>query len=324
MDVFDLSIVIVNYRCWGKLADCLNSLTDTKGSLNLEVIVVDNQSGDGKLESFAQEHPKVKFVNNGGNWGFACGCNVGAAASSAEDILFLNPDTLATPASLSQLLDVKRSNPDIGLLSCHQIDGNGNSQRAFGFFQRFWTTFGLTRAIVQRLFPKTYPSARMQQTELIDCDWISGSVVLVNRAHLESLGGWDEAFWMYSEDVDLCKRCWDSGFRVSYEPSVTITHLHGGSSRSSNETKAITKSEVIVSKHVFINKHSANSASAFGGHSLVLLQRVLPLLLLALITSPSWLLGRPSSAVLKFGHLRRYYWRWATTGRVRSQRCKPN
>jgi GT2 family glycosyltransferase len=319
---FDLSIVIVNYRCWGKLADCLKSLTDAPSSLNLEVVVVDNQSGDGKLDAFAEEHPKVNFVSNSGNWGFASGCNAGAVASSAADILFLNPDTLATPDSVNQLLEIKRSNQDIGLLSCHQIDGNGNSQRAFGFFQKFWTTFGLTRAIVQRLFPKAYPSARIQQAELIDCDWISGSVVLVSRAQLDSLGGWDEEFWMYSEDVDLCKRAWDSGLRVCYEPSVTITHLHGGSSRSSKATKAITKSEVIVSKHVFINKHSTNSVSAFGNHGLVMLQRIFPLLLLALITSPSWLLGKPTSAALKFGHLRRYYWRWATTGVVSSPRCK--
>lgn len=320
---FDLSIVIVNYRCWEKLADCLSSTLASTGDTQIETIVVDNQSDDGQLPIFSERFSAVKFVKNGGNWGFASGCNRGAAEAQGEHILFLNPDTLVQTDSLAALLESKRRHSEINLMSCRQVDAKGRNQRAFGYFETFWNSFGLIRVILQKLSPARYPSARAEHTQLLECECISGSVVLISRDDFQRLGGWDESFWMYSEDTDLCLRAYQQGMKVAYEPAVKITHLHGGASRQSKEVKALTKSEVIISKHRYIAKHATSRARGFAAHSNLVLRRVLPILLLAALASPLALVGKSSLASIKTKHLLSYYKRWALHGRRHSIRCSP-
>lgn len=303
----DVSVLIVNFRCWDKLSDCLNALLEPNNELALEIIVVDNCSSDGKLDAFASRFPKVNFIENTGNNGFANGCNRAADAATGDTLLFLNPDTLMQPSAIKALLAVKTKHPAIGMLSCRQLDGKGRNQKAFGYFDSFWTTFGITRALVQKLFPSRFPSARADLETLTECDWISGSVVMISRQHYDQLGGWDDGFWMYSEDMDLSKRCWDAGLNVAYEPNVTITHLHGGASRSSSETKALTKAEVIISKHYFAHKHDS------GSQLLVFIQRSLPALLLGFLLLPSKLGKDSHYAVKRARHLIDFYRLWLQT-----------
>lgn len=318
-----ISVLIVNYRCWEKLSACLDSLlTRHQNAFIIEIVVVDNQSNDGKLAAFSTSYPAVKFVENTGNLGFANGCNLAASHATGEVLLFLNPDTLATPDQLSELLATKNKLPEVGLLSCRQLDGKGKNQRAFGYFDGLWTTFGITRAIVQALFPSQYPSPRANLKEVTECDWISGSVVMIQREHYDLLGGWDDSFWMYCEDVDLCKRAWQHNLKVAYEPNVAITHLHGGSSRSSSETKALTKSEVIMSKHNFVRKHATSALSRLYGHSLVFTTRTLPVLIAGLLTAIGLIAGKQTTAVRKSQHLLSYYRLWFKTGDNRSPRAR--
>lgn len=318
----DLSILIVNYRCWEKLANCLKSLLNPSDLIALEVIVVDNDSADGKLEAFSQRFPAVKFVANGGNYGFASGCNLAASHATAPNLLFLNPDTLAEPEALSALLKIKHDNPSVALLSCRQLDEKGRNQRAFGMFPTFWTHLGFSRAIVQKLFPQRYPSPRKEHHQLVFCDWISGSVVMVSRIHFDALGGWDESFWMYSEDADISKRALNSGLKVAYEPSVSITHLHGGASRGSIETKALTKSEVIISKHHLTSKHSPNPMSRAASHTMIILSRTTPILIAGLLTALGAAFGKRTTAFRKSQHLLSYYHLWLKTKDSRSPRAK--
>jgi GT2 family glycosyltransferase len=319
---FDLSIVIVNYRCWGKLADCLNSLTDAPSSLNLEVVVVDNQSGDGKLDAFAHRFPTVNFVVNAGNLGFASGCNYGASFSAAPTLLFLNPDTIASPDAIAELLAIKNQRTDINLFTCRQIDQHGNNQKAFGNLETFWTSFSIVRRILQRTNPDKYPSPRIEHTELLICECISGSAVMISRADFDQLGGWDERFWMYAEDADLCRRALEAGMKIAYEPSVTITHLHGGASRVNKDTKALTKSEVTISRHVFTSKYASSKLAAGGGHLNIFLRRSLPTLFFACLLLPLTLLGKQNTTAKKAHHLWTYYTQWISTGDVRSIRAK--
>lgn len=315
-----LSLVIVNYRSWDKLNNCLTSLQTEASGAQFDVVVVDNQSNDGQLSTFEQRFPKVTFIEHSGNWGFASGCNRGAEAAKGEMLLFLNPDTEASPQTLSQLVEVKHSNSNVSLLSCRQVDEQGRNQKAFGHFPDIWTTFGITRAIALKLWPEKYPSAKNQLTALTQCDWISGSVVLISRQDFDKLGGWDEHFWMYSEDADLCLRAKQKGMGVYYEPSATIKHLHGGASRSSSETKALTKAEVIISKHYFASKHSKSLLKKAGNHFLVIVQRALPALLIGLILLPSKLGKSPHYSVSRAGHLVRFYQAWAQTKQTVSPR----
>jgi GT2 family glycosyltransferase len=318
----DLSIVIVTYRCWDKLSDCLNSIAASENIGKIQVTVIDNFPDDPHFDSFSAEHPAVQFLRNGGNWGFASGCNLGAFHSMADALLFLNPDTLVLPDSLSNLLASKRQNSQFNLLSCLQLDSKGRNQRAFGYFETFWTSFGLTRSILQKVAPDKYPSARNQNSELLECECISGSVVLISRSDFDKLGGWDERFWMYSEDTDLCWRAHKSGMKVGYEPNATIVHLHGGASRGSTEIKSLTKSEVVISKHAFVSKHQ-QGLSKFSGHLNVFCRRVLPVLIAALLLLPLSLLKKKTVAGEKAKHLIAFYKHWHTTGIAQSLRSHP-
>jgi GT2 family glycosyltransferase len=316
-----LSVVIVSFRCWDKLADCLDGLIQPSNQVSLEIIVADNDSADGKLDAFARRFPTVNFVVNAGNLGFASGCNYAASFSTAPTLLFLNPDTIASSHAIAELLAVKNQRPDIQLFTCRQVDEHGNNQKAFGNLETFWTSFSIVRRILQRISPEKYPSPRIEHTELLLCECISGSAVMISRADFDQLGGWDDRFWMYAEDADLCRRALESGMKIAYEPSVTITHLHGGASRVNQDTKALTKSEVTISRHVFVNKHAGSSLSAAAGHLNIFLRRSLPVFFFALLLLPVNLLGKQSTTSKKARHLKTYYGHWLRTGDVRSIRA---
>lgn len=319
-----LSVVIVNYRCWDKLSDCLNSLLADNLDGFLDIIVVDNQSNDGRFEDFTTLFPSVRFTLNEGNYGFANGCNLGASLANAPMLLFLNPDTIADRNNLEILLQTMNTNPELGLLSCRQIDEKGRNQRAFGQLGSYWMSFGLIRSIAQNLFPERYSSARKVHDKLIYCDWISGSVVMISRKLYDAIDGWDESFWMYCEDTDLSVRVSNYGLKIGYEPAACITHLHGGASRSSPQTKAITKAELIVSKHVFIEKHEPVKAKRRLKHFDLFVRRVIPVMLLAMLTLPTLILGKPHFSTLKFRELWRHYSHWRQTGHPNSARCAVN
>src|SRR5690349_21909128 len=119
----DIAIVIVNYKSWDALGECLEALTamDTN-RFSFETIVVDNGSGDGKYDTFASRFPNIRFIGNTGNNGFANGCNFGANAAHSDYYLFLNPDTVAGEEAIYTLWQTAKDNPDFGIVTCTQVD----------------------------------------------------------------------------------------------------------------------------------------------------------------------------------------------------------
>lgn len=286
----------------------------------IEILVVDNQSGDENISPFQAQHPAVRFIENSGNWGFANACNVGATATAADQLLFLNPDTLAYPKDIFNLLEIKKAH-QINLLTCRQIDATGKNQKAFGNLETFWTSFSPIRRILQKTNPQLYPSPRVDHKERVFCECISGSMVMISREDYDKLGGWDDRFWMYAEDADLCKRALAAGMTIAYEPSVTITHFHGGASRANPETKALTKSEVTISRHVFNDKHQPNWLYRWAAHGNTFLRRSLPVFLFALLSSPLLITSKRNGALRKAKHLSTYYYNWLRSGDCRSIRA---
>ncbi len=251
-----LSIIIVNYRSWKKLRLCLESLQCMKGTLSAwEVIVVDNHSADNQLPVFVDDFPEFCFIENGDNFGFAHGCNLGASRSSGDFLLFLNPDTKVTIEPLKRLLRVAEDHPEFTVLSCSQITDSGKDTRPYGLFITPKTLTSFMRS-VYKLTHKDFPPTTLASGDnVIFPDWVSGSVVLMNRKKFEQLSGWCEEFWMYYEDADLCKRVWNSGGRVALVKNIRFIHNHGGASRINLDIKTRTKSEVIISRHLYIHKH---------------------------------------------------------------------
>ena len=278
------SIIIVNFRGWDDLATCLDSLAYliTRESPQTEIVVVDNCSDDGQLGPVSERYPDVCFVENTGNHGFANGCNLGASTASGDQLLFLNPDARDPGQQVQRLFQIKSEHDNTTLLTVRQLDQKGKPQKVFDNFPSALTLFGPIRALLRLIARRSYADARRVQDRWLEVDWVSGAVIMIARSAFDALQGWCDDYWMYSEDVDLCRRARNMGFRVAYSGEVTLEHRHGGSSRRNAETRALTKSEVIISRHLYAHRHLAWPHAVLY-HSLIVTFRYLPLVLAALV-----------------------------------------
>jgi GT2 family glycosyltransferase len=251
----DLSIVIVSFRGAERLSLCLSSLRAiNEGAVSREVIIVNNSPGDEGIAALKDRFPQFLFSDNSVNGGFGHGCNLGARLSTGDSILFLNPDTIVAddvPAHLS--LRAAEAEGSV-IASCRQVRRDGTVSIAWGEFPRPGNLTGLQRA-AGRLTGTRKSRATGGDGNCFYPDWISGSVMLISRKDFEMIGGFDEDFWMYYEDVDLCCRVAGRGGRMVFYNDITVEHNHGGSSRASMKITSLTKTEVMISRHVYISKH---------------------------------------------------------------------
>ncbi len=252
----DLSIIIVTYKTPG-LPDTLHGLLGPGSHVGSgwEVIVVDNDERRRAAAELSDRFPQVSFVANEGNLGFAHGCNLGADLARGRILLFLNPDVLAEPRQIQALLAEKAAHPDVAILTALQVDEKGKIQKAFDTFPTLLPLASLSRRIKRVVRPTAYPDPRGPFSGMIDCDWAAGSIFLIEAECLHDLGGWDEDYWLYIEDTDLCRKAKERGLRVAFTPRARFVHAHGGASRRNPATAAVAKTEVIASKHVYIKKH---------------------------------------------------------------------
>lgn len=253
----DLSIIIVCHNGWEQLDKCLDALDSFTGeNFKTEVIIVDNKSDDDAIYKTKKRFPKFRFINNKINGGFANGCNMGAGNASGEFILFLNPDTVAAESEIENLLRIAEQNPEFKIVSCRQVNNSGKENIAYGPFPTMFNLTGFQRAI----FGSRMSEVRRLKSEVRFPDWISGSVVLIKNETFKKLDGFDEDYWMYYEDVDLCRRVRDIDGEIAFCSNITIEHNHGGSSRINLKTTSLTKTEVLISRHVYISKHKIGFA----------------------------------------------------------------
>ena len=257
MSNVDLSVVIVNYRSWQALEQCLDSFTKFTPKLNHEIIVVDNDSQDGKLDAFSQNYSHVTFINNSFNNGFANGCNLGASNASGEFLLFLNPDTVLTSSTaIDSMFEFAKKNSNIGITSCRRINPEGKPEREIAFSNP-WLIIGWIRAIYKLTNNKKIEKKFPNNEYIWHPDWVTGSVILIHSNLFNKVGKWNqESFWMYYEDVDLCRKIKSQNKHIALLRNVELQHAHGGSSRVDSKTTSITKSEVVTSTHVYIQLHT--------------------------------------------------------------------
>jgi GT2 family glycosyltransferase len=250
----DLSILIVSYKGWNRLIKCLEALDSFTGQrFSFEVIVVDNKSDDNTIFEIEKRFNSFKFIHNEVNGGYANGCNLASAHAKGAYFLILNPDTVASETEVEKLLIMTRENPQYGIVSCRQVNEKGKECIVTGEFPRFLNLTGFQRA----LFRSGTTKESHGNMQVSFPDWISGSVVLMSRETFGKCGGLDEDFWMYFEDVDLCRRVRNMNFEVACGRNITIEHNHGGSSRINLKTATLTKTEVFISRHLYISKHKS-------------------------------------------------------------------
>ncbi|HEY5510865.1 MAG TPA: glycosyltransferase family 2 protein [Prolixibacteraceae bacterium] len=302
----DLSVIIVNYRGWERLEKCLSSLCNIDDNRFIfEVIVIDNQSNDGRLSEFVKLFPQIDFITNSGNNGFANGCNLGAARSTGSSLLFLNPDTTVTADALFDMLEEVRVRPQNSIVTCRQVKEDGSNDRPYGKFLSAMTLTGWQRAIY-RMFSGKIEDAISQTKHYIYPDWVSGSVLMIRRESFFRLGKWDEDYWMYFEDVDLCRRAVENNGEIVYLKSAVVRHTHGGSSRINREVTVVTKTEVHISRHVYISKHE-NFGKAILMHTILILNNMVLGLIPALIGLPLFFVKSFGVNSLTYFRLMNYY-----------------
>lgn len=255
--MIDISIIIVNYKSWNSLQECLDAIKNINSKrFSFETIVIDNHSNDNKIEGFVKQYPLVNFKLNSGNNGFANGCNAGANLAKGKFLLFLNPDTIANENAIFELWETAKNNPDIGIVSCSQINEKGSTYKQVRFFPSLKTLFGIFRVLNGLYSKKQILEDFNPDKNIIFPDWATGAVIFMSTHWYKKVNGWNEKYWLYLEDVDICKRVVDNGGKIALLRTAEIIHKHGGASRINIKTKALTKTEVLISKHVYFNEHS--------------------------------------------------------------------
>jgi GT2 family glycosyltransferase len=238
----DLAVVVVNYNAGEHLLACLTSVLASAGEPSLEVVVVDNASRDGSAGAAAERFPEVRVIETGTNRGFAAGVNVGLKSTTAPFVFALNPDAEVTTGTLGALVKLALDRPRAGLLGPLIRNADGSlypSGRTFpsitqavghGFIGPFDSGNRWTRA---------YTMAGWDRTTERTVDWVSGSAMLLRRTALDEVGLFDEGFFLYGEELDLCTRLRDGGWQVVFTPEVEVTHVGGVSTGRSRRMNLI-------------------------------------------------------------------------------------
>ncbi len=229
-----VSVIVVSWNAREYLMQCLASLKDETCRCPMEIIVVDNASSDASPDSVAAQYPDVHLIRNAANLGFAKANNLGLAQSQGAYLCFVNSDVEVLPGCISRLVEYCEQHPEVGMVGPRILGGDGKLQRSCRGFPSVWNMFCRALAL-DHLFPKCrlltgYSLWHWAQTSLQPVDILTGCFWLVRRKALEQVGLLDEAFFMYGEDMDWCKRFWAKGWQVVFVPGAEAIHYGGVSS----------------------------------------------------------------------------------------------
>ncbi|MBU1071366.1 glycosyltransferase family 2 protein [Patescibacteria group bacterium] len=267
----DLAIIIVTYNTRKLLDDCLTSVYKAihpKGGL--EVVVVDNNSKDGSQEMIKTQFPQVQLIQNNKNLGFAKANNIGAKLANSNYLLFLNSDTVLKKFSLVKPLKYLKKHPKVGALTIKLLlaDGTIDYDNRRGFptpWNTFCRLFGLSKIFPKSLVFNLYHLGFRQIKRPTAVPVIAGSYFLISLKLFNQIGGWDEDYFFYGEDIDICYRLQQAGYKIIYYPKVSTLHLKGASSGIRQETEKITqaskKIKIKIARasirawEIFIKKH---------------------------------------------------------------------
>lgn len=251
-----LSIIIVSWNVREDLLRCMRSIEENKPSCTFEVIIIDNASTDGTLDMIKKCFSEVKLIKNHENCGFAAANNQGLKRLQGQYILFLNPDTIIHPKSLDILVEFMDSNEDVGACGPKLLNADGSTQDSVRCFPSF--RGALHRHTVFKflgIFKGAYRKWVMydfKNDKQIDVDQVMGAALMVKKSITDKVGPMDERFFMYYEEVDLCYRIKQAGWRIIYKPEAVITHIGGSSSGQIPVSKRIM---AMTSLLKFFRKH---------------------------------------------------------------------
>lgn len=229
--VCDVSIVVVAHEAAGDIGTCLDSIERLSDSAIREVIVVDNASQDGTADLVAQRYPGVRLIRKRHRDGFATNANIGAVAASGRHVMLLNPDTCLFNGAIDRLVDHLDAHPEVGAVGPRLVYPDGSHQASA---RRFPTPMNsiVRRTPLRKLLPVTAGTVRhlmedVELREVMEVDWLLGAVLAIRTDALLDVGGLDDGFRLYCEDIDLCWRLHEAGWGVNYLTTATVQHALG-------------------------------------------------------------------------------------------------
>jgi N-acetylglucosaminyl-diphospho-decaprenol L-rhamnosyltransferase len=245
----DLSIVVLSWNVCDLLRQCLNSVACDHPSsadhppLTAEIIVVDNASSDGSVEMVRAEFPDVRLIVNPANRGYTGGNNDGISAATGRYVMILNPDTAVLDDALAAMVAYADAHSDVGVVGPQLLNPDGSvqsSRRRFptlmtGLFESTWLQPLAPPSVLRRYYVLDQPDDATQEV-----DWLFGACLLVRREVIQQVGALDEGFFMYSEEMDWCRRIRQAGWKIVYLPEAQVIHYGGKSS-----------DQVAVQRHIY-------------------------------------------------------------------------
>ncbi len=247
-----VSIIIVNWNTRDLLLQCIQSIKDSTKDVPHEVVVVDNDSSDGSVEAVAERFPYVKLIASSENLGFAAGNNLGIAQATGACVLLLNPDTIVMPNSIREMLDFLETHPDAGAVGCKLLNADGTQQESA------WTGFPglgwlLARGLyLDKVLGRRAGSGITVSDKPCEVGHLLGACIMMPADLLREHGGFDESYFLYLEETDLCYRIRKAGRKVFYVPSASIVHI---GQQSSMQAAEWTNVEFYANAYRFVRKY---------------------------------------------------------------------
>lgn len=252
-----LSIIIINWNTRDHLSGCLESVYRSKLDMEFEVIVVDNDSSDGSKEMVKAQYPQVHLILNSGNSGFATANNQALRKTSGEFVLLLNPDTVVALDAIQKLVDFLSTNPGAAGVGARLLNEDGSLQISAypmpTLFREFWRMFHLDNIWCYA----AYPMDRWGSEQPQKVDILMGACMVIRREALDEVGLFDEDYFMYSEEVDLCARFKNGGWSLYWLPSAEVVHFGGQSTQQIAEEMFL---QLYRAKILYFRKHRSKFA----------------------------------------------------------------
>lgn len=261
-----LSIIIVSWNVRELLRQCLHSIAEQGEALDLQVIVVDSASADGTSDMVAEQFPWVDLLAQDQNVGFPRGNNIGMNAAQGRFLFLLNPDTVVVGQALQQMIAYMEGHADVGLLGPQLRFPDGaiqSSRRRFpslltAFFESTWLEPWAPRRVL-----RSFRVEEISDDKITDVDWVTGAAMMVRRTMVDDVGPMDERYFMYSEELDWCRRIKAAGWRIVYYPEAEIIHYVGKSSE-----------QAIMARHINFQRAKLRYFRKFHGRAACLVLRL--------------------------------------------------
>jgi len=267
--LFDVSLIIVSFNTREVLRESLQSVVREQGSLRLEIFVVDNNSHDGSVEMVQAEFPHVRVLRSDVNLGFGAANNVALELAQGRYVVLLNSDAFLLPDSLSLSVDHMNADPSVGLAGGRLVGRDMALQPSARMFPSILSDFLVMTGLAHK-HPKSKFFGRFDRTwadpmQPAEVDWVPGAFSIIRREALQKVGFFDPEFFLYSEEVDLCRRIQNAGYKIMYWPDIVVIHIGGESSRQIKTLEMSSAGAQLVrwrmrSTLLYYRKHHGSSA----------------------------------------------------------------